>query len=156
MTAFSAVAGCVLFATSARAEICMFRDAEGNVTYTNVTAAAPRDAKKIRCFKSANTAPAAATAAPQPQSAGANFPSVDRDTQRERDNERRSLLEAELATEQQRLQQALRQLEEQESVRQEGEANSQQFLDRVQPFRDAVENHERNVQALQRELTNLR
>jgi len=54
------------------------------------------------------------------------------------------------------LQEARRQLEEQESVRLGNERNYQRYLDRVQPFREAVETHERNVQALQRELNNLR
>ncbi|NIO39134.1 MAG: hypothetical protein GTO41_02385 [Burkholderiales bacterium] len=85
-----------------------------------------------------------------------NFPTVDRETQRERDAERRRILEQELSTEQKRLAEALQQLEEQESVRQGNERNYQRYLDRVQPFRDAVETHERNVQALQRELDNLR
>lgn len=139
----------------------MYRDAQGNVTYTNVTTAAPRGATKIRCFQSASPPPTT-SAVPQqtkPQraeSTESNFPSVDRDTQRERDAERRRILERELAAEQQRLAQARQELQEQESVRTGDERNYQRFLDRVQPYQDAVETHERNVQALQREINNLR
>ncbi len=137
----------------------MFRDAEGNVTYTNVKAAAPEGAKKIRCFKP-ESRPSPASAADKPaenrERASSNFPSVDRDTQRERDAERRRLLEEELAAEELRLKQARQQLEEQESVRMGNERNYQRYLDRVQPYQDAVQTYERNVQALQRELNNLR
>ncbi len=134
----------------------MYRDAQGNVTYTNVTAAAPEGAKKIRCFRAASP-PAVSASEPQPAEPPARgFPRVDRDTQRERDAERRRILEEELAAEQGRLEQARQQLEEQESVRLGNERNYQRYLDRVQPYREAVETHERNVQALQRELNSLR
>ena len=134
----------------------MYRDAEGNVTYTNVTEAPPKDAKKVRCFKAANPPPVSTSAPPPPQQSGENFPSVDRDTQRQRDAERQRILEEELATEQASLEDARQQLEEQESVRLGSERNYQRYLDRVQPFREAVETHQRNVQALQRELNSLR
>ena len=150
------MAACVVCTSPAWADICMFRDAEGNITYTNVTAAAPRGAKKIRCFKAAGQPPISTGAPAPPEPSAGNFPSVDRDTQRQRDAERRGLLEEELAAEEQSLQEARQQLEEQESVRLGSERNYQRFLDRVTPFREAVENHERNVQALQRELNNLR
>jgi predicted ribosome quality control (RQC) complex YloA/Tae2 family protein len=134
----------------------MYRDAEGNVKYTNVTEAPPKDAKKIRCFKAASPPPVSTNTPAPPQQSGENFPSVDRDTQRQRDAERQRILEEELATEQARLEDARQQLEEQESVRLGTERNYQRYLDRVQPFREAVETHQRNVQALQRELNSLR
>ncbi len=134
----------------------MYRDSDGKVTYTNVKAAAPEGAKKIRCFQAAKPPPVSPAAPARAAPPVSNFPTVDRETQRERDAERRRILEQELSTEQKRLAEALQQLEEQESVRQGNERNYQRYLDRVQPFRDAVETHERNVQALQRELDNLR
>jgi hypothetical protein len=147
----------MLYASSAWAEICMYRDAQGNVTYSNVTQAPPKDAKKIRCFKETKTPAVSSSEAPPAKAAPKEtFPSVDRDTQRKRDAGRRSILEDELAAEEQNLQEARRQLEEQEAIRLGSERNYQRYLDRVQPFREAVENHERNVQALQRELENLR
>ena len=134
----------------------MYRDSQGNVTYTNVSAAAPKGATKIRCFQAA-APPAVSSDAPQrAEPPEPNFPSVDRDTQRERDAERRRILEQELAAEQRRLAQARQELEEQESVRTGDERNYQRFLDRVQPYQQAVETHQRNVQALQREINNLR
>ena len=146
-----------LYATPAQAEICMYRDAQGNVTYSNVTQSPPKGATKIRCFR--ETKPPAKTSGntspPKPDTKD-TFPNVDRDTQRQRDASRRSILEEELAAEERNLQEARRQLEEQESVRLGNEQNYQRYLERVQPFREAVETHERNVQALRRELQNLR
>jgi hypothetical protein len=156
ITLFTAVTACALHAASALAEICMYRDAQGKVTYTNVAAAAPKGAKKIRCFQAASPPPVSSVAPQRSEPAERDFPSVDRNTQRERDAERRRILERELAAERGRLARARQELEEQESVRTGNERNYQRFLDRVQPYREAVETHERNVQALQREINNLR
>ncbi|MGD8476430.1 MAG: DUF4124 domain-containing protein [Burkholderiales bacterium] len=157
MTAVAAITACTLHISFARAEICVYRDAEGNVTYTNVKAAAPKGAKKIRCFEpETRAAPATNTPPRNVENAAKDFPKVDRDTQRERDAERRRILEEELAAEEQRLAQARQQLQEQESVRTGNERNYQRYLERVEPYREAVQNHERNVQALQRELQTLR
>ena len=147
----------VLFAASAWADICMYRDAQGHITYSNVTEAPPKDATKIRCFKEKQkpSTTSGGTQSSQP-TAQENFPSVDRDTQRKRDAGRRSILEDELAVEVQNLQNAQRQLEEQEAIRLGNEGNYQRYLERVQPYRDAVQTHERNVQALRRELETLR
>jgi len=135
----------------------MYQDAQGQITYSNVTQAPPKNATKIRCFREATPPATTSGSAPPPKpDVKDTFPTVDRDTQRKRDAGRRSILEDELATEEQNLQEARRQLEEQESIRMGNERNYQRYLDRVQPFREAVETHERNVQALQRELQTLR
>jgi hypothetical protein len=158
LTALAAITAGAFCSPLVRAEICMFRDAEGNVTYTNVKAAEPTGAKKIRCFEPASSpAPAAAKTSPSKgtESAGKNFPSVDRDTQRERDAERRRIIENELAAEKRSLEEARQELEKQKSIRLGNESNYQRYLDRVQSYQDAVQTHERNVQALQRELNNL-
>ena len=157
MTALAAITACALYSPLVQAQICMFRDAEGNVTYTNVKDAAPKGAKKIRCFEpERRSAPAAATTSPTKKARpDSNFPSVDRDTQRERDAERRRVIENELAAERQSLEKARQELAQQKSIRLGNESNYQRYLDRVQPYEDAVQTHERNVQALQRELDNL-
>jgi hypothetical protein len=131
----------------------MYKSADGQITYSNVAEAPPKGSTKIRCFK--ETQVPAISSQPQPQAEG-EFPKVDKNTQRERDDERRTILEQELAAEQKQLETARAQLEEQESVRPGSERNYQRFLDRVQPYKDAVENHERNVQAIQSEIRNLR
>jgi hypothetical protein len=101
----------------------------------------------------------AATRAPGPHAATATppgFPRVDRDTQRLRDDSRRRILEDELSAEEKGLLDAKAKLTEQESVRHGDEKNYQRVLDRLKPYQEAVERHERNVSALKRELANLK
>jgi len=76
------------------------------------------------------------------------LPAVDRETQRSRDDSRRKILEDELATEEKGLLDAKSKLTEQESVRHGDEKNYQRVLDRLKPYQEAVERHERNVAAL--------
>ena len=93
---------------------------------------------------------AAAAATPTPST----FPKVPEDTQKSRDTDRRRILEQELAGEQRGLEQARRELAEHESAR--GAEGSAAGLDRLQPYRDRVSQHERNIVAIQKELSNLR
>ena len=92
-----------------------------------------------------------ATATPSP----AGFPRetpTDRLKGRER---QRALLEGELAQEERLLAQARQELAQQESTRGGDERNYAKVLERVQKYRDNVEVHEKNVEALKRELANL-
>ena len=93
-----------------------------------------------------------AAATPTPPS----FPRVDKDTQKSRDDGRRRILEDELSTEEKGLSDAKAKLAEQEGVRNADEKNYQRVLDRLKPYQDAVDRHERNVAALKRELSALR
>lgn len=145
------------------AETCKYLDADGHVIYSNTPTTPPKGAKKVKCFDdpAPKQAPAAGPAKDNTQtrsgdSPRGDFPKVDNQTQKKRDGERRRILEDELASELQQLERAKQQLAEQESVRTGGERNYQKFLDRVQPFRDAVANHERNIEALTREISNLK
>ncbi len=67
----------------------------------------------------------------------------------------RDTLERELTEEQRLLADARRKLAEQESTRAGDERNYAKVLERLQPYKDAVEVHEKNVEALRRELANL-
>ena len=83
---------------------------------------------------------------------GGSFPNVSSDTQRARDNTRQQILQSELATEQKALDEAKKALTEQEALRMGNERNYQKVLDRLEPYKNAVELHQRNIDALQREL----
>jgi hypothetical protein len=151
-----AVAAATLQAPApAAAEICVYLDSEGGTIYSNVNETPPKGAKKLRCFKEAQ-APGPESAGKPAQSQEAKLPNVDAQTQKRRDDERRRILESELASEQQQLEAARKALAEQEAVRSGGERNYQRYLERVEPYRKQVETHERNVQALQQELRTLR
>jgi hypothetical protein len=66
----------------------------------------------------------------------------------------RDILEQELATEEGLLSQAKQALAEQESVRNGDERNYARVLERLQPFKDNVDLHQKNIEALKRELGN--
>jgi hypothetical protein len=81
-----------------------------------------------------------------------------RESSAERSNRaaaRREILEKELATEQQLLVKAQQALAEQEGIRTGDEKNYARVLERLQPFKDNVELHTKNIEALRRELGNL-
>jgi hypothetical protein len=143
-------------ALPARAETCKYVDDEGRVIYSNTPNNPPKGAKMVRCFSDpAPTTPAPEVSKPQ-SGAREGFPKVDGQTQKKRDDERGRILEKELADEQQQLEAARQKLVEQEAIRTGDERNYQRYLDRVQPFRDAVANHERNIEAIKREISNLK
>ena len=136
-------------------------DANGRSTYTNMKEET-RDKnctvvmREISVVPSAPPppAPAARTAAAKATPDG--FPKVDSNTQKNRDVARRKILEDELANEDKALQQAKTELAEQQQIRGGDEKNYQRVLDRLQKYKDQVEQHERNVEALKKELTNFK
>jgi len=140
-------------AASAHAQIYECVDANGNKRFTNIKSEAK--GCKLLDVGPVNTVPAfkpAPKAAPAP----ANFPKVDATTQRERDADRRRILEQELANEQKQLAAAQKALAEQEAVRHGDERNYQRVLDRLEPYQKRVKQHEENIESLKRELANLR
>jgi hypothetical protein len=147
-----AAAASVAHAQGSRTEIYKCVDASGRASYTNDR----RDTAGRKCelvTTQINVAPAPPPA-PKPQ-ARPGFPresSADRANAKDR---QREILEKELAAEQADLARAREALLEQESVREGDERNYARVLERLQPYRDRVETHEKNVQALRRELLNL-
>ena len=84
-----------------------------------------------------------------------NFPKEsvgDRSSARDK---QRQTLERELQQEESMLSDAKRKLAEQETVRSGDEKNYARVLERLQPFKDAIEVHTKNIDALKRELANL-
>jgi hypothetical protein len=137
-------------------EIFKCRNETGQITYTNDR----RQAEKQKCelvTSQVNVAPSPSAAASRSQGRGpAGFP---RETQRESAGARerqREILEQELAAEQRALAQARQTLAEQEAVRGGEERNYSRVETRLQPYKESVENHQKNIEALQRELANLK
>jgi hypothetical protein len=128
-------------------------DDSGVVLYTN------QKGTGKNCAVLGHDQPISSVPASRPASRSAtpgDFPKVDGETQKNRDGDRRKILDQELATEQKNLEQAKKELAEQEAIRNGNEQNYQRVLDRVQPFKDAVALHERNIEALRHELSNLK
>lgn len=163
------IAGWALLALAAfpaRAETCKYEDAEGRIVYSNVPM---KGAKKVMCFEPLEPVP------PPKQKkkaqGPADFPKVDRSQQKQRDDSRRKILEEELLAEEARLADARRALEEgkqtpEVSTRQvagpDGRATTQTFRNlpkyeaKVKALENEVQLHERNVEALKKELGNLK
>jgi Domain of unknown function (DUF4124) len=144
-----------------RAEtIYRYLDDKGGVTYTNIPTALPKKGvEKIEVPANASPAPSRDSAGPSARvkpAAPVNFPKVDSETQKKRDQGRRQILEDELKTEETLLGDAKKALTEGEATRLGNERNYQKYLDRVQALRDTVTLHEKNVDALKKELGNLR
>jgi hypothetical protein len=145
-----------LFAGIAHADtLYKCTDSEGRTTYTNQKTGAKNctilsQDKPVSTF----TAPPVKARPSTPTPDG--FPKVSSEAQKSRDSDRRRILEEELATERRGLDDARKALAEQESIREGGERNYQRVLDRLKPYQDSVQLHERNIDALQRELGNLR
>jgi hypothetical protein len=129
-------------------------DAGGHATYTNMK----EETKGKNCsvvmreISVVPAAPPARSAAANPSPAG--FPKVDANTQKSRDEARRRILEDELVGEEKALTQAKAELTEQEGIRTGDERNYQRVLDRLQKYKDEVERHQKNVEALKKELSN--
>lgn len=147
----------------AHAEIYKCVDADGRTTYTNDRSAAKgcKQLPQDQAVSSMPAPPRAPAAAPSGSSGSSStspssFPRVTPDAQRARDDSRRQVLEQELANEENALAEAQKQLAEQEAIRLGDERNYQRVLDRLQPFKDKVELHQRNLEALRREISNLR
>lgn len=151
-----------LLATAAHAqngpvtEIWKCRDADGRWTYTNDKSEAERRKCEV-VTRQINVAPAAPQAAPRPAPARpSGFPRESASERATRTESSREILEKELATEEAALAKAKQDLAAQEAVRYGDERNYARVIERLQPYKDSVETHEKNIDALKRELNNLR
>ncbi|MCB1887777.1 MAG: DUF4124 domain-containing protein [Rhodocyclaceae bacterium] len=134
----------------AQAAIYKCVDSQGRVTYTN------DNTNSKGCSQLEEDLPVSSVPALRPPPPAKDFPRVSPDQQKARDDSRRNILEEELAAEQTALDSAQKALAEQEGIRLGSERNYQRKLDRLKPFQDQVELHQRNVEALQKEISNLR
>lgn len=125
-------------------------DQAGHVTYSNVGG----KACKRLIADSEPTAPA--TRGYAKQASPPDFPKIGDTVQKARDDDRRRILEAEMKAEESALENSRKALAEQEAIRTGDERNYQRVLDRLQPFKNAVALHERNIEALKKELANAR
>ena len=87
--------------------------------------------------------------------AAAAFPRESSDQRASAKDRQREILQKELATEQASLARARQELAQAESIRMGDERNYARVQERLQPLKESVETHEKNIQALQRELGNL-
>lgn len=138
-------------------QTCKYVDGEGRITFANVPV---KNARKVMCF---DPVPASAPKRVAPPSgapsAGAPAPStarVDAPTQRRRDDDRRRILEQELAEEQRLLESARQMLLRNGAANGPSGSAVSQVLENLGPAYDAAKRHERNIEAIQKELATIR
>ena len=136
----------IVSSTSAANTLYKCTEESGAVLYTN------QKTSKKNCTVLSHQAPApapgnnGAKARPAATPTPGDFPRVSGNEQKARDGDRRAILDKELANELQNAEKAKKALLD---------AGSQP-PDKLQPLRDTVALHERNVESLKRELGNLR
>lgn len=153
MTRLAVLLCAAAISVGARAEIYECVNPDGSKRFTNIKS----EAKGCRLL---DIGPVNVVPAPKPAqgktASPANFPKVDSQTQKQRDTDRRKILERELANEEQLLDRARKDLAEQEAIRLGSERNYQRVLDRLEPYQKRVKLHEDNVANLKKELTILK
>lgn len=142
---------------AAAQDIYKCADADGRVTYSNV----PTKTCRKLTLDPVNVAPGGKSSASK-AATPASFPKVDDQTQKSRDGDRRRILETELAAEQKNVEQAKKELAEQEAIvlpnerMQGGAISGGKVQERLQTYKDKVALHQRNIEAIQKEIANLR
>jgi Domain of unknown function (DUF4124) len=136
----------------ALADIYKHVDENGHVTYSNLPA---KGAKKIYLDPVASqhkseTKPAVSSIRP------ADFPKVDSATQKKRDDTRRRLLLDELGAEQKSLLDAQAELDQGHQLGPGEKPSSKSYLERTEKLQQMVSRHQRNIDAINRELATMR
>ncbi len=143
-------AALALPAHAQRTEVFKCVDASGRASYTND--------KHETTGKQCEVVTTQINVAPPPAkpAARSTFPRESAADRRVAASRQRDILEKELAAEEQDLAKARQALAEQEAVRSGDERNYARVLERLQPYKDRIETHEKNIEALKRELSSLR
>ncbi len=141
------------FAISAQADIYKRVDEEGRVTYSSTP---------IKGGKKLHLEPLPTMPPPSPRTSE-SFPRVNQETQNRRDDTRRKILEDELATEQRALEDARTRLKEGQDnpelyKNESGQTvrNVAKYEEKVNALQEDVSAHEKNIQAIKTELSNLK
>lgn len=148
----------VCIAPLAHADIYKYVDEHGNVTFSNIPM---RNAQRILAEPGAMIpAPRSrGNAAPREKrtESPGNFPRVDAATQKSRDSNRHLILNEELASEQKNLADSRRLLADAETSKSAAEkASPQKYVEKIGRIRNNMILHEKNITALQAEISRLR
>jgi hypothetical protein len=153
--------GLALLAVSGAAQaqqIFLCVDAEGRKELTDTRKG--KNCKPLDLPGASIPAPASAarrsTAPAAPAVAPANFPRVDSAEQKARDADRRAILTDELNTENRKLAELRKEFNNGEPERRADERNAARYQERVAGLKDSIARAEQNVEALKRELANIK
>ena len=154
------IQGLALLAVSGAAQaqqIFLCVDAEGRKELTDTRKG--KNCKPLDLPGAAIPAPGSArrSAAPStPAVAPANFPRVESAEQKARDADRRAILTDELNTENRKLAELRKEFNNGEPERRADERNAAKYQERVAGLKDSIARAEQNVEALKRELANIK
>ena len=151
--ALSAVPALAQAQASQEITIWSCRDKDGRTYVTNLRE--DTSGKDCRIVQQTRVQVVPAQAPGKPAAKAGTFPKEDSQARASARERQREILEKELKQEESLLAQAREELEAQESVRYGDERNYARVLERLQKYKDAVELHQKNVESLRRELTNL-
>lgn len=142
-------------ATEETITIWSCRDQDGRTHVTNLRADTRGKDCRIVQQTRVQVVPAQADTPKPAAKPPTSFPKEDSQARASARERQREILERELKQEESLLAQAREELEQQESVRYGDERNYARVLERLQKYKDAVELHQKNLESLRRELTNL-
>jgi len=129
--------------------VCKYLNAEGNVVFSNLPP--EKGYRRLSCIGVDEPHRTGATGKSTPTPAG--FPKVDAETQRSRDDMRRKVLGDELSSEEKLLAEARTQYNNGAPVPlPEEQSNAAKYQERIARLRQSVQLHERNIEALKKEL----
>jgi hypothetical protein len=134
-------------------------DRKGNCTLLDLPGAITSPPKKLVPAASGASAGSGSGSPAQPRAAAtspADFPRVDNAAQKARDSDRRQILQDELKSEQQKLAELKKEFNDGQPERQGNERNYAKYLERVEYMKDNIGRVERNIEALKREIANIR
>lgn len=132
------------------------RDKDGRTHVTNLKEdTTGKNCKVVQQSRVQVVPGAAQSGRPASKPAPTAFPREDSQARSAAKSRQREILERELEREQTLLEQARKELAEQEAVRYGDERNYAKVLERLQKYKDSVEVHEKNLESLRRELVNL-
>lgn len=139
--------------TYAQADVFLCVDESGKKEYKNT--GATKGCKKVD-LPGINIIPAPTPAAKKPATSPSGFPKVDDSTQKARDADRKQILLDELRTEEQKLTNLKKDYNNGEPERQGGEKNFSKYQERTTMMKEDISRTEKNIEALNREVGNLK
>ncbi len=135
-------------ASSSTVYLCT--DAQGNKEYRNT--GVTKGCKKVNLPGLTN----ASSKRPPIQTENAKFPKVDQGAQKKRDNDRKDILKDELKAEEEKLGKLKDEYKGGEPDRLGGEKNYAKYQERAAKLKEDIDRTQKNVEALQREIANLK
>jgi hypothetical protein len=132
------------------------KDKDGRITLTNQqNDTAGKDCRIVHQQRISTIPAPASVTKPASKPSPAGFPRESAADRASSKSKQRETIERELTQEESMLADARKKLSEQEAIRTGDEKNYAKVLDRLKPYKDTVEVHQKNVEALKRELSNL-